>query len=542
MRLHGHRVQCLAAALVCSLPPASVAHASATVVGAPARAARAVDQQFLVHSDTQYAWYDGGDNPDPLPVLFSQSHAIKRWLSDRPADTPVFLNGDVTAYGHGPEWKVMLNDLGDPALANRYWGLGNHDYDNNILQDNGEGCANNGCARDSLENLRAAASRWNLDSFDYHVENQGVFRHHRGSLAYSKTIGDIKFIQLNNHYVYSVKFRSNVGLEDWRFDITPSLDWLEKELKSAKAAHKFVVINMHRPPLDYLGKSPEADAATQRFVSLVNQYRVLAIFHGHTHSVGARAPIGGTPVFDSGASFRQTFLTAEVDVLGNELRVYQAAHNEVSSEPLSVEPLVKVFEPAVVAGTTPQGAPAVSFQFGTSRRDRKVGWISVDLNGVAKAWEGTPGALLTGLEAGKDHAYALTAHAEAGGPILGRFTGTFTMPEANEGPTNLCVLAIDATGSSPYLELQWDPPGKLPETSYSMVEGYRTDLQRHYVFRGPNSGNQGTRQERIFYKLEGIDDITRLDYAVFYWSSTHGHTPKALLQGKDLFRSGCPAR
>lgn len=541
MRLHGHRVQCLVAALSCSLPPASVAHAAATVLGAPAGAARAVDQHFLVHSDTQYAWNDDGANPDPLAVLFSQSHAIKRWLSDRPADTPVFLNGDITAYGHGPEWKVMLNDLGDPALVNRYWGLGNHDYDQNIRQD-GSGCANNGCARDSLENLRAAASRWNLDSFDYHVENQGLFRHHRGSLAYSKTIGDIKFIQLHNHYFYSVKFRSNVGLQDWRFDITPSLDWLEGELKRAKAAYKFVVINMHRPPLDYLGKSPEADAATQRFVSLVNAYRVLAIFHGHTHEVGARDPIGGTPVFDSGASFRKTFLTGEVDVLGNELRVYHATHNEVSSEPLSVEPLLKVFEPAVVFGTTPQGARTVSFQFGTSRRDLKVGWLSVDLNGVAKAWEGTPGAPITGLEAGKVHAYALSAYAEAGGPPLGRFTGMFTMPEAAEGPTNLCVLAIDATGGSPYLELQWDPPRTLPATSYSMVEGYRTDLGRHYVFRGANSGNQGTRRERIYYRREGIDDFTKLDYAVFYWSSSHGHTPKALLQGKDLFTSGCPAR
>ncbi len=33
----------------------------------------------------------------------------------------------------------------------------------------------------------------------------------------------------------------------------------------------------------------------------------------------------------------------------------------------------------------------------------------------------------------------------------------------------------------------------------------------------------------------------RVKYSVYYWSPSHGHTPAALLQGKDFFTgAACP--
>lgn len=518
------RALCLSVALCIAFPPAAVL---------------AADQSFLVHSDTQYEWFDDGRNPDPGPTLIAQTKAIASWLSLHPKGTPVLLNGDVTAYGHGDEWKFMLADLGHRLVPERYWGLGNHDYDNNIRQPDGSGCYNNGCARDSIYHLDAATKSWGLDSFDYRTRDDGLFRQHIGSLAYSKTIGDIKFIQLHNHYFYSVEFTSNVFPKTYTFKITQSLDWLEKELEKAKAAGKLVVINMHRPPMSY-GEGTQAEKARARFAQLMRDHRVLAIFHGHTHSVGVGQMIGDTTnVFNSGASFRKTFMTADIDLGANALRVYQATGNKVAAQPLRTVELVKVFAPEVVVQPTPAGAEAVSFLFGDTRRDKPVGWIKVQLSGEPSPREGRPGERMAALQPMKDYTYVLTAYATRGGEELATFTGTFNSGYSNDPPTNLCLE--EWHGDLKRLTLRWDRPRTFPTPAYSFVEGANVDSGATYRFRGPNDSNQASTRQTIFYALHGITDPMRVNYSVYYWSPSHGHTPAALLQGKDFFTgAACP--
>ncbi len=511
----------------------------ALFIAFPPAAVLAADQSFLVHSDTQYEWFDDGKNPTPGPTLTAQTKAIALWLSRHPPGTPVFLNGDVTAYGHGDEWKFMLADLGHRLVPNRYWGLGNHDYDNNIRQPDASGCFNNGCARDSIYHLDAATKNWGLDSFDYRTHDDGLFRYHTGSLAYSKTIGDIKFIQLHNHYYYSVEFKSEVFPRDYLFKITQSLDWLEQELKKAKAAGRFIVINMHRPPMGY-GEGAQADAARARFAKLVTDHRVLAIFHGHTHSAGVREMIADTTnVFDSGASFRKTFLTADIDLDENALRVHQATDNRVSKQPLRTIELVKVFAPEVVVRPTPAGKIAASFHFGDTRRDKPVGWIKVQLSGEQSPREGRPGQQLTDLEPMKDYGYVLSAHADRDGEELATFTGTFNSGSSNHPPTNLCLEEWDVDRES--ITLRWERPLTFPTPAYSFVEGASVDSGATYRFRGPNDSNQASTRQKIFYTSNGITDPMRVDYSVYYWSASHGHTPAAVLHGKDfLTGAACP--
>lgn len=516
------RAHHLAVALLISLAPAS---------------ACAADQSFLVHSDTQYQWSDDGKNRDPMATLTAQSKAIALWLARQPKAAPVFLNGDVTAYGHGDEWEVMLRDLGHRLIPNRYWGLGNHDYDNNIRLPDGSGCFNNGCARDSIYHLDAATKHWDLDAFDYRTRDDGLFRYHDGSLAYSKTIGDITFIQLHNHYAYQDEFKSTVGLRNYVFRITPSLHWLGGVLEKANAAGKFVVINMHRPPLGF-GSGPEAEAARAQFKKLVTDHRVLAIFHGHTHVAGIEEPIGDTPVFNSGASFRKTFLTADLDLRANQLTVYQANDNKVSRTPLQTVQLTKVFAPEVVLRPTPLGEPALLFSFGNTRRDLRVGWIKVKLSGESTEREGPPNQQMNGLTPKHDYNYVLTAYDARGGQVLATFTGSFNSGNAQYPPTDLCLGKWDVDQG--HLTLHWERPLNFPAVHYSFVEGYSVDSGEWFRFRGPNDTNQGSTEQTIYYTDRGIADPTRLNYAVYYWSSSRGHTPAALLRGEDFFKgAGC---
>jgi hypothetical protein len=72
------------------------------------------------------------------------------------------------------------------------------------------------------------------------------------------------------------------------------------------------------------------------------------------------------------------------------------------------------------------------------------------------------------------------------------------------------------------------------------VEGYSVDSGEWFRFRGPNDTNQGSTEQTIYYTDRGIADPTRLNYAVYYWSSSRGHTPAALLRGEDFFKgAGC---
>lgn len=300
-------------------------------------------QRFVVRSDTQYPRTDfSSDDPAESERLLNlQNRAINAWRSQYGGSIPVFLNGDITEFGHGKEWTTMFRTIN--ATSPTYWGLGNHDYENNVGD-----CANNGCARDSLNHLKDAVADWGVDAFEYATNDDGD-RHHTGSYAYSKTIGNIKFIQLNNHFNYAVEFSTGI-IDKTYYHIHPSLRWLEREMVSAEKKGNYIVINLHRQPSD---SSMGSEADRKKFYDLVRDHRVLAIFHGHTHIAALRGKIGDTEVFDSGASFKKTFLTAAVDESKGTMSVYIASDNAVDPMPLKTVPL-KILPPLPKIGLTAQ--------------------------------------------------------------------------------------------------------------------------------------------------------------------------------------------
>jgi len=78
-----------------------------------------------------------------------------------------------------------------------------------------------------------------------------------------------------------------------------------------------------------------------------------------------------------------------------------------------------------------------------------------------------------------------------------------------------------------------------PPDQYSFVEARSEKDGTVIRIRGPNSGNQQSTKETIYFQQFGIKDITQYTYVVYYWSASQGHTPRAELRGADLLTSGC---
>jgi cytolysin (calcineurin-like family phosphatase) len=70
-------------------------------------------------------------------------------------------------------------------------------------------------------------------------------KHYLGSLAYSKNIGEVHLVQLNNEPTYQVKI--SCAESDLVRHIKQSLDWLENDLRIARAQGYAIIINMHKP-------------------------------------------------------------------------------------------------------------------------------------------------------------------------------------------------------------------------------------------------------------------------------------------------------
>jgi len=315
----------------------------AIAVGAFAFAAHAAAEvrTMIVTSDPQYPWTDNTDarraesererDSRSEALITEQYQSIAAYRATRPGeDIPVFINGDLTAYGHGHQRSVMarlLNILGD----NVHLGLGNHDYQNNIRQSDGSGCANNGCARDSIGDLVThVTNKKEKVSFDYSVSPSVFNSVHRGSLAYAtqaRGLDRVLQIQLNNFPDYTVTFESTEALRANRFEIGSSLPWLSNLIENKLGKpdfgdwkdreYDFAIVHMHDP-----------DEYSDDFVRLVTNADVPAIFAGHRHqNLGLYRNIGSVPVFLSGSASQRTYLIVEHDTDAGVLRVYGVRDN-----------------------------------------------------------------------------------------------------------------------------------------------------------------------------------------------------------------------
>ncbi|WP_339544721.1 metallophosphoesterase family protein [Pseudomonas sp. RA_35y_Pfl2_P32] len=295
-------------------------------------------------SDPQYPWTESSD--DGSPESDSQRDARSKWLIDSQyadiADfrrnfggaqrVPVMINGDLTAFGHGWQRSVLMPIL-EARLEGLYgYGLGNHDYENNV-----DDCFLNSCAADSIEAFKQRY--WGkVDSMDFGVRVSGRTDIYYGSLAYSRNLGDVHLVQLHNEPTYSVNFSSGLPLISSKaFEISDALDWLEGDLKKARERGQIIILNLHKPR-GWAGSEQQIT----RFRNMIETYKVTAVFAGHYHDYSgqywnAGGEFGQVPVFLSGSASQQSYLIGSFAADRQSLTVYRVkGNNWPSRQPESV--------------------------------------------------------------------------------------------------------------------------------------------------------------------------------------------------------------
>ncbi|MFJ7313795.1 metallophosphoesterase family protein [Pseudomonas sp. NPDC098747] len=294
-------------------------------------------RHVIFTSDPQFPWTDNSDSG--VDESASERDKRSRWLietqysdvasfrknfSRDPNHIPVMINGDMTAFGHRGE-RATTRSILDAQLGVIYdYGLGNHDYQNNI---NDCGFPENNCAAGSVNDLKERY--WGKVDMDLAARSEGRTKVFYGSLAYSKSVGDVHLVQLNNEPTYSVSFASGFPLSRINFEINNALDWLERDLQKARSQGKIILLNMHKPDR-WQGNSKQI----ARFKKMVELYQVTAVFAGHFHNNPGKYTdwrtheyFGDIPVFLSGGASNQTYLIASFAADRKSFNVHQVSNN-----------------------------------------------------------------------------------------------------------------------------------------------------------------------------------------------------------------------
>ncbi|MDO6632229.1 metallophosphoesterase family protein [Bacillus thuringiensis] len=291
-------------------------------------------------SDPQYPWTEktdaGTSETDSEKerrsenFIKNQYKSINEYTSQLLTRTPVLINGDITAYGHGWQWD-KINKLLKTLEPSYYISLGNHDIENNLNNT----WENNGVIN-SLENL------WNnirykkdITRFDFKENIGNEMKVTYGSYGYSFESGPIHSIQLNNDPTWKFNFlRYGTGIGPMHtYILDSSLDWLEQDLKEAYQHGQAIIINMHKPDN---WKEATAEQKT-KFKELLKTYKVKAVFAGHYHmksgfSAKYKEFFGDVPVFLSGSAPQQTYLIAEYTK--DNMKVYKVSKNDWKNKKL----------------------------------------------------------------------------------------------------------------------------------------------------------------------------------------------------------------
>lgn len=293
------------------------------------------DPQFPWTESSDFGWKETASDRDRrsrwlIETQYSDVANFRRNFHRYPARIPVMINGDMTAFGHGSE-RSTVQEILDRQLGGNYdYGLGNHDYQNNIND-----CAfpENNCAAGSISDLKDRY--WGkVDNFDLALRDEGGRKTFYGSLAYSKDYGDVHLVQLNNEPTYSVRFSSGFPLFKTDYEISDSLDWLEKDLKVARDKNQIIILNMHKPDR-WAGTREQME----RFRMMIEKYAVTAVFAGHLHTDPGgyyrnSSSFGSVPVYLSGGASNQTYLIAEFAADRKTMDVHQVNANNWPSRQL----------------------------------------------------------------------------------------------------------------------------------------------------------------------------------------------------------------
>ena len=299
-----------------------------------AQAAEPTPLNWVFTSDPQYPWTDKTDRREEQSSSELQARSKElinaqyssvadfRRAHGGAAAVPVMINGDMTAFGHGWQRDVVFPLIAGKLEDQFDFGLGNHDYANNI-----DDCFLNNCAADSIKVLMDRY--WGQVDMDLVARDVDGVITYFGSLAYSRDYGDVHVVQLNNEPTYKVDFDAGLKLTFNRrdFRISDAFEWLEKDLAQARSNGRVIIINMHNPTNWEAGVTERL-----QFARLIERYKVTAVFAGHLHfDLGVfsdKVKFGSVPAFTSGSASQQTYLTADFSADLSTLTVSGVRNND----------------------------------------------------------------------------------------------------------------------------------------------------------------------------------------------------------------------
>ncbi|QVW25163.1 phosphoesterase [Pseudomonas hormoni] len=233
---------------------------------------------------------------------------------------PVMINGNMTASGQSGE-RSYINAVLQNKLNNFYdYGLGNHDYDITIT-----GCAD--CAAASIDDLKNRY--WGKAAYmDFAARASGQTKTWYGSLAYSQDYGDVHLVQLHNDPTYSANISTGSIFRTTAYEITPSLDWLERDLRHARAQGKIILLNLSQP-----FHWQVAETEIFRFTKMIEDYGVTAVFSANAYKQSGKYEssnyiYGDIPLFMSGSAAQQTWLHAAFSEDRKQMTVNVIADND----------------------------------------------------------------------------------------------------------------------------------------------------------------------------------------------------------------------
>ncbi|BBP60532.1 phosphoesterase [Pseudomonas sp. St316] len=229
------------------------------------------------------------------------------------------INGNLTRSGHASE-RAYIKAVLQNKLNNLYdYGLGRHDYDFNV-----DSCAS--CAAGSIDDLKERY--WGkVRNMDLSARAAGLTKTWYGSLAYARDFGDVHLVQVHNQPTYSVNFSTHAVFNTTAYEITTSLDWLERDLQQARSQGKIILLNLHQP-----FHWPVRETEIARFKQLIEDHGVTAVFSADANSKPGLYPpnytYGDVPLFTSGSAARKTWLYAKVSDDRKHLTVNVIANND----------------------------------------------------------------------------------------------------------------------------------------------------------------------------------------------------------------------
>lgn len=275
-------------------------------------------EYYVISSDPQYARTPDtvDDEKNAAPVIkrqYEELNRIKNLYGD--AFRGTIINGDITDFGHKWQWSFM-NDALNKLNHNYWYGLGNHDYANNVND-----CFNNNCAIRSMRNLVEHIKTLKyINSVDYSVISGYKFpvltTSYIGSFSYSFDISGLRFIQLNDAG-YTVEFEGYMldKARRYKFNVTKGHEWAEEQMADARKKGKGIIMLSHSGVM-----------FTKTYSELFRKYNPGTEFYGHFHLLSSNS---------SGATFQEEFIFLEVDNLKRALRVYTVRNNDFNKRQLS---------------------------------------------------------------------------------------------------------------------------------------------------------------------------------------------------------------